>query len=99
MYNPCRILIVGREQEETDRITRLLEAVGCIVTATLSDEVAIDLAGSSEYNALLIGDEVPDSDARYVAAESRSKKPDLPVVVVRGAEAVLTQLRQAGVSP
>ena len=92
-------MIVGREQEATDRITRLLESVGCIVTATLSDEVAIDLAGSSEYDALLIGDEVPDSDARYVAAESRSKKPDLPVVVVRGAEAVLTQLRQAGVSP
>jgi len=98
MNNQHRILIVGREQDITDSVTRLLESVGCIVTATLSDGVAIDLAGSSDYDALLIGDEVPDPDARYVASEARNRKPSLPVIVMRGPEAILTQLRQAGIS-
>ena len=91
------ILIVGREQEYTDRIIGVLESVGCIVTGTLSDGVAIDLAGSADYDVLLIDDEVPQSDGRYVATEARKKKPWITVVMVQSPESVLTQLRQAGV--
>ena len=92
-----RILIVGREQEYTDDIIGILEGVGCIVTGTLSDGVAIDLVGSSDYEVLLIGDEVSQSDGRYVATEARRKKPSIIVVMVQSPESVLTQLRQAGV--
>ena len=92
-----RILIVGREQEYTDEIIGILEGVGCIVTGTLSDGVAIDLVGSSDYEVLLIGDEVSQSDGRYVATEARRKKPSITVVMVQSPESVLTQLRQAGV--
>ena len=93
-----RILVVGRQQERVDRVTRLLESVGCIVTGTLTDAVAIDLAGSSDYDALLIEEEVPQSDGRYITREARSKKPSLPVIVVHGPESVLTQLKQAGIT-
>ena len=92
-----RILIVGREQEYTDEIIGILESVGCIVTGTLNDGVAIDLVGSSGYEVLLIGDEVSQSDGRYVATEARRKRPSIIVVMVQGPESVLTQLRQAGV--
>ena len=97
MNERTRILIVGREQEYTDRIIGILESVGCIVTGTLSDGVAIDLAESADYDVLLIGDEVSQSDGRYVATEARRKKPWITVVMVQGPESVLTQLRQAGV--
>ena len=97
MNERTRILIVGREQEYTDRIIGILESVGCIVTGTLSDGVAIDLADSADYDVLLIGDEVPHSDGRYVATEARKKKPWITVVMVQSPESVLTQLRQAGV--
>ena len=97
MNERTRILIVSREQEYTDRIIGILESVGCIVTGTLSDGVAIDLAGSSDYDVLLIGDEVSQSDGRYVATEARRKKPWITVVMVQSPESVLTQLRQAGV--
>ena len=97
MNERTRILIVGREQEYTDRIIGILEGVGCIVTGTLSDGVAIDLADSADYDVLLIGDEVPQSDGRYVATEARKKKPWITVVMVQSPESVLTQLRQAGV--
>ena len=97
MNERTRILIVGREQEYTDRIIEILESVGCIVTGTLSDGVAIDLADSADYDVLLIGDEVSRSDGRYVATEARKRKPRITVVMVQGPESVLTQLRQAGV--
>ena len=81
-----------------DRVTRLLEMAGCIVTSTLDDGVAIDLAGSSDYDALLIGGEVSESDRRYVRSEARSKNPSMAVLIIHSAESVLTQLRQAGIT-
>ena len=92
-----RILIFGREQEPTDVVTRILETAGFIVTGTLDEGVAIDLAGNSDYEVLLIGREVSQSDRRYVATKSRNANPHLTVVTVQSVESVLTQLRQAGV--
>ncbi len=97
MNEKNRILIFDRQQETLDRLTRVLESVGYIVTGTLNDGVAVDLAVSSDYDVLLIGDEVPQSDRRYVATEARKRKPSMSVVVVHGPESVLTQVRQAGI--
>ena len=98
MTDNKRILLVGRRQDTLDQLTRILEMAGYIVTATLDDGVAIDLAGSSTYAALLIGREVSAADRRYVATQSRNKDPFLTVVVVNSANSILTQLRQAGVA-
>lgn len=98
MNEPIRILVVGQQQESLDSIIRLLESVGCIVTGTLNDSVAIDFAGSSDYDALLIGDDVSRPNQRYVATAARNKNPSMQVLVVRGLESVLTQLRQAGIT-
>ena len=81
-----------------DEVSRLLEGVGCIVTSTLDDAVAIDLAVSSDYDALLIGEDVSQSDGRYVTTRARDKKPSTPVILVNGPESVLTQLKQAGIN-
>ena len=96
--NHHRILIFGREQQSMDVVTRILETAGFIVTGTLDEGVAIDLAGNSDYEALVIGREVSPSDRRYVATKSRDASPSLTVVAVQSPESVLTQLRQAGVS-
>ena len=97
MNEQNRIILVGREPEDMDRITRLLEGAGYIVSVTVSDGVAIDLAGSSDYDALFIGSEVPELDRRYVTTEARALNPDMAVMVVHSPESVLTQLRQAGI--
>ncbi len=81
-----------------DLATPLLEKAGFIVTGTFSDGVALDLAGSSDYAALLIGGDVPESDRRYVTTEARKMKPGMAVVIVQSLESVLTQLRQAGIT-
>ncbi len=93
-----RILILGREQESVDEVTRLLEGVGCTVASTLNDEVAIDLAGSSGYDALIIESQVSENDSRYVTTKARSVNSTIAVIVVSAAESALTQLRQAGVT-
>ena len=93
-----RILIVGRQQKSVDKVARILESVGCIVTGTLNDAVAIDLAGSSDYDAMLIAEGVSQSDGRYVTTKARDNKPSMPVIVVNGQKSLLTQLRQAGIN-
>ena len=93
-----RILIVSRHQDRLDRTTAILERVGYIVTGTLDDGVALDLVGSSQFDALLIDREVSPQDRRYVTTQAREADPDTRVVVVETPEAVLTRLRHAGLT-
>ena len=93
-----RILLVGRTPETMDRLTGILEMAGYIVTGTTDDGVAIDLAGSSDYEALLISRDVSPADRRYVATQTRKNDSYLAVLVVNSHQSVLTQLRQAGIS-
>ena len=97
MIKTNRILVVARHRDTLDSVTRILEGVGCTVTGTLSDEVAIDLAGASDYDALLIGDDVPQSDGRYVISEARNRTPSIAVIKYHSPRSVLTQLKQAGI--
>ena len=97
MADSNRILIVSRYSDTVDDVTRILEAVGCIVTGTSSDEVAVDLAGSSDYDALIIGDDVPDTVGRYLTHQARTRTPSIAVITCRAPESVLTQLQQAGI--
>ena len=97
MNDRNRILIIGRYQDTMEEVTRVLEGVGFIVTGTMNDGVAIDLAASSEYDGLLFGAEVPQSERGHVITEVRKSRPYIPVAVVHGPESVLTQVRQAGI--
>ena len=94
----ARILIVGRQQDRVDRTTAVLERVGYIVTGTLDDGIALDLVGSSQFDALLIDREVSPQDRRYVTTQAREADPTIPVVVVESPETVLTRLRHAGLA-
>ena len=97
MNDSNRILIIGRYQDTMEAMTRVLEGVGFIVTGTMNDGVAIDLAVSSDYDALLFGAEVSQSERGYVTREVRKSRPSIVVTVVHGPESVLTQVRQAGI--
>ena len=91
-----RILLVGSQEDLMDSVTRRLEMAGFIVTNTVDHGVAIDLAGSSDYAALLIGGELSQPERLYITTQARRNSPSIVVVVVHSLESVLTQLRQAG---
>ncbi len=95
MVQNKRLVMVGREPRAVDLVTRLLEGAGYIVTSTTNDGVAIDMVGSSDYAALLIGGDVPQADRRYVATEARRRNPSLTVLTINSPRSVLTQLSQA----
>lgn len=88
-----RIVIVGRSPGSIDRLTRILEGAGYIVSGTTNDGVAIDMA--SACDALLIDNDVAEADRRYVATEARNRDVDIPVLTVNSPCSVLTQLAQA----
>ena len=95
MNNNKRLVVLGRDAGAVDRLTRVLEGAGYIVTSTTNDGVAIDMVGSSTYDAMLITRDVPENDRRYVSTESRSRDVGLPVLTVNSSRSVLTQLTQA----
>lgn len=95
MSNNKRLVVLGRDTGNIDRLTRILEGAGYIVTSTTNDGVAIDMVGSSTYDAMLITRDVAEADRRYVATQSRDRDVGLPVLTVNSTRSVLTQLTQA----
>ena len=90
-----RVLVAARHQDVMDSLTRTLERDGYIVTGTLSDAIALDLARSSSFDAVVIGGGVSHSDRRHLVAEIQNKQPSTIAIVGHGTESVLLQLRQA----
>ena len=90
-----RIVILGRDPGNIDGLTRILEGAGYIVTSTTNDGVAIDMIGSSTYDALLIGRDVAEPDRRYVATQARNRDRGIMVLNVNSPRSILTQLSQA----
>lgn len=89
-----RIVVVGRRQAHLDRITRLLEGAGYIVTSTTNDGVAIDMVSNSTYAALLIGGEVSQADRLHIITEARNHSASMAVLTINSPQSVLTQLSQ-----
>jgi len=90
-----RIVVVGRRLAHLDRITRLLEGAGYIVTSTTDDGVAIDMVSNSTYAALLIGGEVSQADRLHIITEARNHSASMAVLTINSPQSVLTQLSQA----
>ena len=90
-----RVLVVGRQQDETDRVTSVLEGNAFIVTSTLNDDVAIDLAASTGFDALVVGSGVSHVEFASLREDVLRRQPDIKVVEERGVDSVLTLLRQA----
>ena len=94
MSSNKRLVVLGRDAADINRLTGILEGAGYIVTSTTNDGIAIDMVGSSTYDAMLISRDVPDADRRYVATEARNRDMGLPVLTVNNPRSVLTQLSQ-----
>ena len=90
-----RVLLVGDDQERTDRVTRILEGDGYIVTTTLSSTTALDLANNSAYDALVIDSDLPLADMRYLLRSVQLKEPYTATVIMESPASLVNQLKQA----
>ncbi len=92
---PQRILVVGRHQALMDRVTKLLETNAYIVTSTTNNIVALDLASTGEFDAVLCSEELSLADQASLRDEIRRNHPQIATVIYQGTDSVLTLLRQA----
>ena len=90
-----RVLLVGEEQEKTDRATRILEGDGYIVTTTLSCTTALDLADNSAFDALVIDGDVPLTERQYLLRVVQVKEPYTAAVILESPASLVSQLKQA----
>jgi DNA-binding NtrC family response regulator len=90
-----RILVFADRQDELDALTARLDADGHSTTGTIVDELAIDLASSSTFEALLVDRHVSPRNQLWITSEIARRSPGILVIRANGPEAVLTQLRQA----
>ena len=77
-----------------DTVTATLEGNGYSVTGTLHDDIAVDLAASSEFDAILMAD-MTQKELTALRGEVLNKQPKIKVVQAEGPESVLTLLKQA----
>jgi|GEM_PF-851666 DNA-binding NtrC family response regulator len=90
-----RILVYADREEELEALTSRLDADGHSATGTVVDELAIDLASSSNFEALLVDQHVSPRNQLWITGEIVRRNPGILVIRANGPEAVLTQLRQA----
>lgn len=94
MHQQRRVLVVGRSTDDMETVTARLEGNGYSVTGTLHDDIAIDLAASSEFDALLMVD-MRQKERTGLRGEILKKQQKIKVVQAEGTESVLTLLKQA----
>ena len=94
MQQQRRVLVVGRSTDDMETVTARLEGSGYSVTGTLYDDIAIDLAASSEFDALLMVD-MRQKERTGLRGEVMKKQKKIKVVQAEGTESVLTLLKQA----
>ena len=94
MQQQRRVLVVGRSTDDMEAVTATLEGNGYSVTGTLHDDIAVDLAASSEFDAILMAD-MTQKELTALRGEVLKKQPKIKVVQAEGPESVLTLLKQA----
>ena len=89
-----RILVVSQQQEVMDRVSTILERDGYIVSGTTNGEIAIDLASTTDFDAMLIGEGMTEAEKSMLSGEVRRQHPSIVVVKTNAPESVLTLLNQ-----
>ena len=77
-----------------DHVSTILERDGYIVSGTTNGEIAIDLASTTDFDAMLIGEGLTEAEKSMLSGEVRRQHPSIVVVKTNAPESVLTLLNQ-----
>ena len=95
MGNYTRILVVAQTQSRVDELTGILERNGCLVSATTSVTTALDMSGYSDFDALVMAEDIRPAERAYLRTQVVRNQPDAVVVSNRASRSVMIQLTQA----
>jgi DNA-binding NtrC family response regulator len=76
------VLLVEPDPERQWKLARILAKIGRRVVGTASSDGALALLGEYLVNLVLIAENLPKTQGRYLAAALRKTYPDLPVFVI-----------------
>lgn len=95
MGSYIRVLVVAQSQRRADELTEILERNSCLVSATTSVTTALDISGYSDFDALVVSEDIPPAERAYLRAQVTSKQPSPVIVSNRASRSVMIQLSQA----
>ncbi len=95
MGNYTRVLVVAQTQSRADELTGILERNGCLVSATTSVTIALDISGYSDFDALVMAEDIRPSERAYLRTQVIRNQPNAVVVSNRASRSVMIQLTQA----
>ncbi len=90
-----RVLVVAAQQRSADELAHTLENSGCVVTSTTSVTTALDIAGYSDIDAVMVMEDIALPERDYLRSQMASYRPNTVVVSVRSARSAIIRLRQA----
>lgn len=93
--NYIRVLVVAQNQKRADELTEILERNSCVVSATTSVTTALDISGYSDFDALVMAEDIPPSERAYLRTQVSGKQPSAVIVSNRASRSVMIQLSQA----
>ena len=93
--NYTRVLVVAQKRKRADELTEILERNGCLVSATTSVTTALDISGYSDFDALVMAEDIPPSERAYLRTQVANNQPSAVIVSNRASRSVMIQLSQA----
>lgn len=90
-----RVLVVALSERRADELAQILERNGYMVTSTTGVTTALDLAGYSEFEAVVAAEDMPPADRSYLRTQIARLLPQAVVVSNRSSRSVTLQLTQA----
>ena len=95
MGSYIRILVVAQGERRIDELTEILERNSCLVTATTSVTTALDISGYSDFDALVMAEDIPPAERAYLRTQVANNQPSAVIVSNRASRSVMIQLGQA----
>jgi DNA-binding NtrC family response regulator len=90
---PHKILLVDDEQAVLDVTTRMLETLGCKVTATSSSVNALDLfrTDPDQFDLVITDMTMPNMTGDELASKIMKIRPGMPVILYSGNGQIITE--------
>ena len=95
MASYIRVLVVAKSQRRADELTQILERNSCLVSATTSVTTALDISGYSDFDALVMAEDISPADRSYLRTKVAGNLPSAVIVSNRSSRSVMIQLSQA----
>ena len=95
MPSYIRVLVVAQTQRRADELTQILERNGCLVSTTTSVTTALDISGYSDFDALVMAEDIRPAERAHLRAQVADKQPSAVIVSNRASRSVMLQLTQA----